>query len=154
MVVTRLNINSLLTLHYLILKIKASLLSRSAKLIFCSGLIGEFKLLHKQHHWDELRCDKHQDACHLIVITLTDVILAAYQQTLGALRLGIKHGSYHLGCCWFLMTSLFVTGVMNLTWILILTFFVLIEKSAPKGKVLSKILDACLILWFKLSPGP
>ncbi len=37
---------------------------------------------------------------------------------IGALRLGLKHGLYCLGCCWALMGILFVAGVMNLAWIL------------------------------------
>ena len=35
----------------------------------------------------------------------------------GALRMGLHHGTYCLGCCWFLMALLFVGGVMNLFWI-------------------------------------
>jgi len=66
---------------------------------------------------------------------------------LGALSLGIKHGSYCLGCCWFLMALLFVAGVMNLTWILILTLVVLVEKLAPNGELLSKILGLALIVY-------
>ncbi|WNC69371.1 DUF2182 domain-containing protein [Thalassotalea nanhaiensis] len=64
----------------------------------------------------------------------------------GAVSLGIKHGSYCVGCCWFLMAILFVTGVMNLQWILILTLVVLVEKALPKGEIISKYLGALLIL--------
>lgn len=35
----------------------------------------------------------------------------------GAMRLGIDHGVYCLGCCWALMALLFVGGVMNIVWI-------------------------------------
>ena len=35
----------------------------------------------------------------------------------GRFRMGFRHGSYCLGCCWFLMALLFVGGVMNLVWI-------------------------------------
>jgi len=66
---------------------------------------------------------------------------------IGALSLGIKHGSYCLGCCWFLMALLFVAGVMNLTWILILTLVVLVEKLTPNGEILSKILGVALIFY-------
>lgn len=64
----------------------------------------------------------------------------------GAIRLGLKHGSYCVGCCWFLMAILFVTGVMNLQWILILTLLVLVEKAAPKGDVIGKYLGCLLII--------
>lgn len=71
----------------------------------------------------------------------------------GAIELGIKHGTYCVGCCWFLMAILFITGVMNLQWILVLTLVVLIEKVLPKGEIVSKYLGALLVLlglsyWF------
>jgi predicted metal-binding membrane protein len=63
----------------------------------------------------------------------------------GAINLGFKHGQYCLGCCWFLMSLLFVTGVMNLTWIIILTLLVITEKSLPQGLIFSKILGVGLL---------
>jgi predicted metal-binding membrane protein len=53
--------------------------------------------------------------------------------TTGALRLGIEHGLFCVGCCWALMLLLFAGGVMNLTVIAALTVFVLIEKLTPLG---------------------
>ena len=49
----------------------------------------------------------------------------------GALRLGLLHGFYCLGCCWALMLLLFVGGVMNLAWVAVLALVVLVEKLAP-----------------------
>ena len=49
----------------------------------------------------------------------------------GALRLGLTHGLYCLGCCWALMLLLFVGGVMNLAWVALLGIIVLGEKFAP-----------------------
>ena len=38
--------------------------------------------------------------------------------TSGALRMGIEHGTFCVGCCWALMGVLFVVGVMNLpVWV-------------------------------------
>lgn len=51
----------------------------------------------------------------------------------GALRMGIAHGGYCLGCCWALMLLLFAGGVMNLWCIAALSLFVLLEKLAPSG---------------------
>ena len=56
----------------------------------------------------------------------------------GALRMGLDHGLYCVGCCWFLMVLLFVGGVMNLVWIAGLAVFVLIEKLAPRGDLVGK----------------
>lgn len=50
----------------------------------------------------------------------------------GAVRMGIHHGGYCVGCCWALMALLFVLGVMNLFWVLVLAALVLIEKTAPR----------------------
>jgi predicted metal-binding membrane protein len=52
---------------------------------------------------------------------------------LGALRMGLAHGAYCLGCCWLLMALLFVGGAMNLLWIAGLSIVVLIEKLLPAG---------------------
>ena len=41
---------------------------------------------------------------------------------------GMRHGLFCLGCCWMLMTPLFVGGLMNLLWIAALALLVLIEK--------------------------
>lgn len=46
----------------------------------------------------------------------------------GALLMGVEHGAYCAGCCWFLMLLLFAGGVMNLYWIGGLALFVLLEK--------------------------
>jgi predicted metal-binding membrane protein len=54
----------------------------------------------------------------------------------GALRMGLGHGLYCLGCCWAAMALLFVGGVMNLIWIAGLAIFVLIEKALPFGRFL------------------
>lgn len=57
----------------------------------------------------------------------------------GAVSLGIQHGSYCLGCCWLLMSLLFVGGVMNLVWIAAITAFVLIEKLLPATLRISRL---------------
>jgi predicted metal-binding membrane protein len=51
----------------------------------------------------------------------------------GAFRMGLTHGAYCLGCCWFLMALLFFGGVMNLWWIGGLAAYVLMEKFLPMG---------------------
>lgn len=66
---------------------------------------------------------------------------------LGALVLGMRHGAYCVGCCWLLMALLFVGGVMNLLWIVVLTLFVLVEKFAPAGAMIGKWSGALLLAW-------
>jgi predicted metal-binding membrane protein len=57
----------------------------------------------------------------------------------GAFRMGLKHGSHCLGCCWALMCLLFAFGVMNLFWVAGLSAFVLLEKIAPAHQKVSRI---------------
>ena len=62
----------------------------------------------------------------------------------GALRMGLEHGLYCLGCCWALMLLLFAGGVMNLYVIAALTVLVLVEKVAPFGVQSSRVSGVAL----------
>jgi predicted metal-binding membrane protein len=64
----------------------------------------------------------------------------------GGFMMGILHGVQCLGCCWLLMTLLFVGGVMNLYWIAGLAAFVLAEKLLA-GEWFSRLAGAALVLW-------
>jgi predicted metal-binding membrane protein len=55
----------------------------------------------------------------------------------GAFRMGLNHGRYCLGCCWFLMALLFVGGTMNLIWIAGIAVYVGIEKFAVGNRWLT-----------------
>ena len=66
---------------------------------------------------------------------------------LGAFRMGLEHGSYCLGCCWFLMGLLFFGGIMNLFWIAGLAAFVLLEKTIPMGHWLGRIAGIAVAAW-------
>jgi predicted metal-binding membrane protein len=63
----------------------------------------------------------------------------------GALRMGLEHGAYCLGCCWALMALLFVGGVMNLYWIAGISLYVAAEKLLPGARWLESALGAVLI---------
>ncbi len=65
----------------------------------------------------------------------------------GAFVTGLRHGFFCLGCCWVLMTLLFVLGVMNLLWIATLAGFVLIEKVAPAGQWVGRFTGVLLFGW-------
>lgn len=53
--------------------------------------------------------------------------------------MGFRHRAYCVGCCWVLMSLLFVAGVMNLLWIAVITVFVLVEKVLPRGDVVGRL---------------
>ena len=61
--------------------------------------------------------------------------------------MGLQHGAYCVGCCWVIMGLLFVLGVMNLLWIAALAGFVLLEKVAPRGLLLSRATGLGLVGW-------
>jgi predicted metal-binding membrane protein len=63
----------------------------------------------------------------------------------GAVRLGIAHGAYCLGCCWALMALLLVGGVMNIAWIGGIAIIVLLEKVVPTGRLISRISGLLLV---------
>ena len=74
--------------------------------------------------------------------------LANYKKTWvnSPLRIGLVHGFYCVGCCWFLMGLLFFGGIMNLYWIVGLIIFVAIEKLHEKGIIFGKILGGGAIV--------
>jgi predicted metal-binding membrane protein len=65
----------------------------------------------------------------------------------GALRMGIGHGVFCVGCCWALMALLFVGGVMNVVWIAALTGIVLAEKLLPAGVAVGRVTAGVLAVW-------
>jgi predicted metal-binding membrane protein len=67
------------------------------------------------------------------------------QGTAGAFRMGLDHGAYCVGCCWFLMALLFAGGIMNLVWIAGLAVLVLVEKLAPGGHWTARVSGTVLI---------
>ncbi|MCT8971336.1 DUF2182 domain-containing protein [Microbaculum marinisediminis] len=64
----------------------------------------------------------------------------------GAFRMGLEHGGYCLGCCWFLMALLFVGGIMNLIWIAGIAVYVGVEKFAGGRRWLTAGTGAALTL--------
>ena len=65
----------------------------------------------------------------------------------GALKMGISHGIFCVGCCWALMALMFLAGVMNLLWLATIALFVLLEKVAPRGHLISHLAGVCFVGW-------
>lgn len=73
----------------------------------------------------------------------------------GCIGLGLRHGAYCVGCCWLLMTLLFIVGVMNVLWIALLALLVLLEKLTPRGRRIARAAGiACVAtgIWIVLWP--
>jgi len=65
----------------------------------------------------------------------------------GALRMGLLHGAFCVGCCWFLMGLMFFGGLMNLYWIAGLALFVLFEKTVAAGHWVGYATGVALLVW-------
>jgi predicted metal-binding membrane protein len=72
----------------------------------------------------------------------------------GALRMGIVHGLYCLGCCWALFAVLVAAGVMSLAWMLLLTLVMFTEKVLPIGQRAAQVFGvAFLVLGIVVASG-
>jgi predicted metal-binding membrane protein len=65
--------------------------------------------------------------------------------TRGALRMGVEHGTYCVGCCWGLMVILFALGVMSLVWMAVVAGVILAQKVLPRGEVLTKAVAVAFV---------
>jgi predicted metal-binding membrane protein len=65
----------------------------------------------------------------------------------GALRLGMRHGLYCLGCCWALCLVLLAAGTMSLAWMLLLTLVIFAERVLPCGQHIGRIVGYLLLIF-------
>ncbi len=64
---------------------------------------------------------------------------------LGALRMGIEHGAWCVGCCWALMAALFALGVMSVGWMVFIAALIAIEKLLPWKQVANRGIAVVLV---------
>jgi len=94
------------------------------------------------HQWTPLK-----DTCLRHCRSPTEFLVRHWHRsTLGAVRTGIRHGLFCLGC-WMLMALLFVGGLMNLASVGAIALFVLLEKTMPWGDWMGRLTGLLLILW-------
>ena len=75
-------------------------------------------------------------------------IMTSWREGLGgAVRMGVEHGAYCLGCCWLLFLILFPLGIMNVAAMAVLTLLVVAEKSLPGGRVTARLAAGVLVLY-------
>jgi predicted metal-binding membrane protein len=65
---------------------------------------------------------------------------------LGALRMGVEHGAWCVGCCWGLMVSLIALGVMSVGWMVFIAALIALEKLLPWKVVANRTIAALLIV--------
>ena len=68
-----------------------------------------------------------------------------------ALRIGFDHGLFCVGCCWALMLVMFVVGMGNLGWMLVLAALMAAEKNLPVGRRLAAPVGVGLLAWAALT---
>jgi predicted metal-binding membrane protein len=64
----------------------------------------------------------------------------------GALRMGVVHGAWCVGCCWALMAALFALGVMSITWMVAVAGLIALEKLLPRKLVANRLIAATLLV--------
>jgi len=63
----------------------------------------------------------------------------------GALRMGLSHAGYCVGCCWLFMLVLFVAGAMSLIWMGALSVVIFAEKVGPAQTSISRAIGVLLL---------
>lgn len=87
-----------------------------------------------------------KDACLRTCRTPADFLVQNWRGgTGGALRLGLAHGVYCLGCCWALMLVLVVAGSMGLPWVVAIALVVFAEKLLPRGRAFGRGIGVTLL---------
>jgi predicted metal-binding membrane protein len=64
-----------------------------------------------------------------------------------ALRIGVEHGAFCVGCCWALMLTMFVVGMGNIGWMLALAAVMAAEKNLAAGRRLRTPVGLALLAW-------
>ncbi len=64
----------------------------------------------------------------------------------GALRMGVEHGAWCVGCCWALMAALFALGVMSLGWMAFVAALIAVEKLLPWKAVANRGIAVVLVV--------
>lgn len=63
----------------------------------------------------------------------------------GAVRMGVAHGLYCMGCCWMLFLILVPLGVMNVAAMVGVAVVVFAEKALPVGHAVGRVAAVALI---------
>jgi predicted metal-binding membrane protein len=77
---------------------------------------------------------------------LTFVLMHWRPGRIGALRMGMEHGGWCVGCCWGLMAALFALGVMSIGWMLLIAALIALEKLLPWKAVANRSVAVVLVV--------
>jgi len=65
---------------------------------------------------------------------------------LGAIRMGLRHSLYCVGCCWLFMLVLFISGSMSLLWMAGLSAVIFGEKLGVRTLLFSRAIGVLLVI--------
>jgi predicted metal-binding membrane protein len=89
-----------------------------------------------------------KNMCLVKCRTPTTFILTSWRDgAMGALRMGLEHGFFCLGCCWLLFLVLFPLGIMNIAAMAVVTLLVFAEKALAAGERIAKWAGIALMLY-------
>lgn len=89
-----------------------------------------------------------KDICLSKCRTPLSFIMTSWREGVaGALRMGVFHGAWCLGCCWLLFVILFPLGVMNICAMAVITLIVFAEKTLPWRQTVARATAAFLIVY-------
>jgi predicted metal-binding membrane protein len=73
----------------------------------------------------------------------------------GALRMGVEHGAWCLGCCWALMAALFALGAMSLAWMVVVSLLIASEKLLPwRAPAVRGVATALVVVGIAVAAAP
>lgn len=75
------------------------------------------------------------------------IMTSWHDGTIGAIRMGLLHGTYCLGCCWLLFAILFPLGIMNMAAMAVITLLVFAEKTLPWGRAVVRVVAIVLVAY-------
>ena len=78
--------------------------------------------------------------------------VGGYRGPLRDVRAGLYHGAYCVGCCWGLMVALVALGVMDLRWMAVVAFVVVVERTWRHGWATAYAVGVGLIVLGLLAP--
>jgi predicted metal-binding membrane protein len=64
----------------------------------------------------------------------------------GAVRMGVVHGLYCVGCCWLLFLILIPLGVMNVAAMVLIAVLIFAEKTLPQGRGIGALASGALVV--------
>ena len=107
-------------------------------------LSGSILVLAGLYQWTPLK-----DAClHQCRTPMTFLMTRWRDGQGGAIKMGMQHGLFCVGCCWALMAVMFAVGVMNVLWMIAIAVFVLLEKISWFSAMLFRgISGLALVVW-------